>query len=152
MNNSFIALVPKIATSEMVKHYRPISLCNVYYKIIAKILSNRLKLALHKLVSLNQNAFVPPCHIQHNLILVHEIMQTLKQKTGRGGLMAVKVVLEKAYDKVSWEFLLTVMKNFGFNVSPPFLSLFLLMAPHLDSLNLAVDCGKAILCRLSCLC
>lgn len=101
MNHTFIALVPKNQAPEGIKHYRPISLCNVNYKIILKILSFRLKSVLHKLVSSNQNAFVPHRHIQDNLILVHELMLTHKRKTGRGGLMVIKVDLEKAYDKVS---------------------------------------------------
>lgn len=52
------------------------------------------------LVSDNQNAFVPNQYIQDNLITVHVILHTMSRKQGRGGLMAVKVDMEKAYDKV----------------------------------------------------
>lgn len=73
-------------------------------------MSSRLKVVLPKLVSINQNAFVPHRHIQDNLILVHEVMQTLKRKTGRGGLMEVKVDMAKSYDKVNWAFLMEILK------------------------------------------
>lgn len=55
---------------------------------------------LPKLISRSQNAFVPGRQIQENVILGHELMYTLKHKQGRGGLLAVKIDLEKAYDKV----------------------------------------------------
>lgn len=51
MNHSFTALVPKVKTPELVNEYRPISLCNVLYKIIAKILANRLKVMLSEIIS-----------------------------------------------------------------------------------------------------
>lgn len=57
---------------------------------------------------------MPHRQIQDNLIMVHEIMQTLKRKSGRGGLLVVKIDMEKGYDKVSWPFLMAVMKCFDF--------------------------------------
>lgn len=100
LNHSFIALIPKIGSPVNISQYHPISLCNVCYKVISKSLAAQLKEVLPKLISCNQNTFVPNRHIQDNLILVQEIMQTLKCKQGRGGLMAVKMDIEKAYDKV----------------------------------------------------
>lgn len=85
------------------------------YKIISKILAVRLKGVLHRLISHNQNAFVPHRHIQDNLILVNEVMQLLKSKSGWDGLLAVKIDMEKAYDKVDWDFLMSIMRAFGFN-------------------------------------
>ena len=78
-----------------------VKLCNVVYKIISKILAARLKPPLHKLIYPLQAAFVPNRTIQENSILVHEIFHTMKKKQGRGGLMAIKIDMEKAYDKMS---------------------------------------------------
>jgi hypothetical protein len=95
-------------------HFHPISLCNIIYKIISKILANRLKPLLSKFISPFQTAFVPGCHIQDNSILSHEMFHSLKSKRGRGGLMAVNIDMEKAFDKMEWEFLLTIMEKLGF--------------------------------------
>lgn len=62
------------------------------------------------MISHNQNAFVPQRHIQDNLILVPEVMQIFKRKTGRGGLLAVKVDIEKVYDKIDWGFLMEIIR------------------------------------------
>lgn len=114
LNYNFIALIPKLDSQTKISQYRPISLCNVSYKIIFKILANRLKRVLPKLISPTKNAFVPNRHIQDNLILVHEVMQIFKRKMRLGGLLAIKVDMEKAYDKVDWGFLKEIMRVLGF--------------------------------------
>jgi hypothetical protein len=75
-NHSFIALVPKVSGSHTAYQFRPISLCNIVYKIISKILANRLKVHMHKIISHFQSAFVPKRHIQDNTILAHELLHT----------------------------------------------------------------------------
>lgn len=99
-NHTHIVLIPKVNNPEKITQYRLISLYNVAYKVILKILTARLKMVMPKVISCSQNAFVPNRHIQDNIILVHELMLTLKRKSGWEGLMAVKVDMEKAYDKV----------------------------------------------------
>lgn len=70
------------------------------YKIVAKILAGRLRMVLPKIILGHQNAFVPNRQIHESIILVHEVMHTLRRKQGQGGLLAAKIDLEKAYDKV----------------------------------------------------
>lgn len=68
-----------------------------------------------KIISGNQNVFVPNRHIQENIILVHKLMQTLRRKQGSGGLLVTKIDVEKAYDKVDWGFSLEVLRCFRFS-------------------------------------
>ncbi|XP_062165083.1 uncharacterized protein LOC133871673 [Alnus glutinosa] len=114
-NHTFIALILKRLGASAVNHFRPISLCNIIYKIISKLLANRLKPLLSKIISPFQTAFVPSHHIQDNSILSHEMLHSLKNKRGRGGLMAVNIDMEKAFDKMEWGFLMIIMEKLGFH-------------------------------------
>jgi hypothetical protein len=96
-NHTFIALVPKKLGASSVHQFHHISLCNVFYKIISKILANRFKALLHHFISPFQSAFVPSRTIQDNIILVHKLFNSIKSKRGRGGLMAVKIDMEKSF-------------------------------------------------------
>jgi hypothetical protein len=82
-NHSFIALVPKLSGSHIAHQFRPISLCNIVYKIISKILANKLKFLLPKIISPLQSAFVPKRNIQDNTILAHELLHSFKFKRGK---------------------------------------------------------------------
>jgi hypothetical protein len=79
-NHSFITLVPKLSGSHTAHQFKPISLCNIVYKIISKILANRLKVHLHKIIYALQSAFVSKRNIQGNTILAHELLRTFKSK------------------------------------------------------------------------
>ncbi|GLT65285.1 hypothetical protein SLA2020_377240 [Shorea laevis] len=103
-NHSHIALIPKVDNPSRVNHFRPISLTNFTYKIISKILANRLKPLLHSIISPNQSAFLKGRTIHDNSILAHEIFHAMKNKRGRGGLMALKLDMEKAFDRMEWDF------------------------------------------------
>jgi hypothetical protein len=96
-------------------HYRPISLTNFNYKIISKILSSRLKLVLHKIISPTQSAFLKGRSIHDNTILAHEVFHTMKGKKGNGGLMAMKLDMAKAFDSMERNFLLKILQLLGFH-------------------------------------
>ena len=75
------------------------------YKTITKIIANRLKNVLPDLVGPHQTSFVLGRHITENIIIAQEIIHSMRQKTGKRGFMAIKVDLEKAYDRLSWDFI-----------------------------------------------
>ena len=105
INQTFIALIPKTDNPTSINHYRPISLCNTIYKIISKILANRLKPILPKLINPFQGAFVEGRSIQDNTLIAHKIFHAFHKQKGKKGLMALKLDIEKAYDKLNWNLL-----------------------------------------------
>ncbi|GJT23825.1 RNA-directed DNA polymerase, eukaryota, partial [Tanacetum coccineum] len=111
-NSSFISLIPKIPNANMVKDFRPISLIGSVYKIIAKILANRLVMVVGDLVNEIQSAFVADRQILDGPFILNELVQWCKAKKKQ--TMVFKVDFEKAYDSVRWDFLNDVMKKFGF--------------------------------------
>lgn len=114
INHSFIVLITKGNKAAMVSQFRVISLCNVIYKIISKLLANRLKQVLSKLISPWQVAFIPGRKIQENTFLAQEIIHDMKKKRGKKGWMGLKIDMEKAYDRLEWRFLEKVLHGFGF--------------------------------------
>lgn len=101
MNHTFITLILKKKTPEKVTDYRYISLCNVLYKIIAKVLVNRLKLILPHVISSTQSAFVLVRLIIDNVIVAYELMHFFRQKkTRKEGFMSLKLDISKTYDRV----------------------------------------------------
>ncbi|XP_058726136.1 uncharacterized protein LOC131597455 [Vicia villosa] len=98
------------------KDLRPISLCNVVYKLVAKMLANRLKLVLYKCVSEEQLAFVEGRSIIDNALGSTEIIHALKRKTsGNTAHLALKIDISKAYDRVDWGFLRAILLRLGFD-------------------------------------
>ena len=116
INTTFIALIPKILEPKKVSDFRPINLCNVIYKLIAKVLVNRLKKILPFVVSDTQSAFLSGRLITDNILVAFETLHYLKQKTqGKLGFMALKLDMSKAYDIVEWSFLEKAMLHLGFS-------------------------------------
>lgn len=96
------------------EQFKPISLCNVGYKVITKILANRLKLVLDGLISPFQSPFIPGRSISENIVLTQEILYKFSKKTGSGASMAAKLDMAKAYDRVEWDFIKEILRCFGF--------------------------------------
>lgn len=100
INTTHIALIPKIQGLVMLGNYRPISLCNTVYKVLTKIVVAKLRPYLGKLISPLQTAFVPGRKGMDNVIIAQELIHSLSRKKGNTGYMAIKIDLEKAYDKI----------------------------------------------------
>ncbi|GJW48717.1 RNA-directed DNA polymerase, eukaryota [Tanacetum coccineum] len=111
-NSSFIVLIPKTQDPKMVKDFRPISLIGSMYKIIAKILANRLSLVISNLISDVQSAFVSNHQILDGPFILNELISWCKHKNTKA--MIFKVDFEKAFDSVRWDFLDEVLKKIGF--------------------------------------
>nr|GEU82374.1 hypothetical protein [Tanacetum cinerariifolium] len=113
INHTFLSLIPKVTNPTKVMDYRPISCCNVLYKCISKILSNRIIDALKEVISHNQSAFVLGRRISNNILMTQELMHNYHRKSGPPRC-AFKVDIQKAYDTVNWGFLENILFCFGF--------------------------------------
>jgi hypothetical protein len=99
-------LIPKVDNPESLKEFRPISHCNVLYKIISKCFVNSLRPVLGDIVSENQSAFVPGRLITDNALLAFECLHYMEHgTTAQNPYCAYKLDLSKAYDRVDWVFL-----------------------------------------------
>lgn len=113
VNQTLLVLILKVVNPETVKDLRPISLCNVIYKLVTKIIANRIKNFLSDLISPNQCSFIPGRHSSDNVIITQEVIHTMRNMKGKVGFMALKIDLEKAYDRVSWAFLQKTLLDVG---------------------------------------
>lgn len=101
LNHTFIALISKVNKPKKVTEFRPISLCNVIYRIIAKTMANRLKQILNDIISPTQSAFVPGRLIMDNLVIGYECLNKIRQsRSKKRGLVALKTDISKAYDRI----------------------------------------------------
>ena len=112
LNSTFLVLIPKIRGAEDLKDFRPISLIGSIYKLIAKVLANRLKKVMNGLVNLAQNAFVEGRQILDASFIANDVIDSMQKRKERGILC--KLDIEKAYDQINWKFILKVLKKMGF--------------------------------------
>ncbi|GJS77092.1 putative RNA-directed DNA polymerase, eukaryota, reverse transcriptase zinc-binding domain protein [Tanacetum coccineum] len=111
-NPSFVVLILKIIDPISLGDFWPISLLGCYYKIIAKILAERLKKVIDKLIEEVQSAFIKDRFILDGVLLVNEVVDFIKKS--KNSCLIFKVDFEKAYDCVNWEFLYEVTSQMGF--------------------------------------
>ena len=83
LNHTYIVLIPKSAKPRKVTEYRPISLCNVTYRLVAKAITNRLKQILNQIISPVQSAFVPNRLITENVIIGYECLHKIRHSKGK---------------------------------------------------------------------
>jgi len=115
VNSTNIVLIPKVNSPSKPTDYRPISLCNVLYKLISKVLANRLKSILPHIISPEQSAFVSGRLITDNVLVAFETLHTMATRvSGKEGYMALKLDMSKAYDRVEWDFLESMLRKLGF--------------------------------------
>ncbi|PNX62136.1 cysteine-rich receptor-like protein kinase, partial [Trifolium pratense] len=112
LNATFIALIPKVDSPQRLNDFRPISLVGSLYKILAKVLANRLRLVMGSVISASQTAFVKGRQILDGILIANEVVDEARKS--KKELLLFKVDFEKAYDSVDWGYLDAVMGRMGF--------------------------------------
>jgi hypothetical protein len=112
INSTFLVMIPKENNAVSFNDYRPISLCNLIYKLVSKVIANRLKPFLEKGLSAEQLGFLKGRRIQDAIATAHECIHSIKQKNLKALIM--KIDLKKAFDCIDWAFLRLILLAAGF--------------------------------------
>jgi hypothetical protein len=112
LNSAFITLLPKKEEAQQPGEFRPISLVHSFAKLVTKILANRLAPHMDKLVTTNQSAFIKGRFIQDNFMMVQQTARFLHAQ--KQSWILLKLDISKAFDSVSWAFLLEILEHMGF--------------------------------------
>ena len=107
-----LVLIPKIAHLKAITQFCLISLCNTLYKLLSCLLVQQLKPYIAEVINPCQAEFVPGRRTSDNIIIVQEVIRTFKSRRGRDGHVAIKLDLEKAYDRLDWGFLKETLEFF----------------------------------------
>jgi hypothetical protein len=111
LNSTFLVLIPKQKNTLTFSDFRPISLCNLVYKLISKVISSRLKPFLQKSISAEQLGFLKGRRIQDAIATAHEGIHSIKHKNLKA--LVLKLDIRKAFDNVDWEFLKLILYSVG---------------------------------------
>ncbi|KAJ9536655.1 hypothetical protein OSB04_un000128 [Centaurea solstitialis] len=139
VNHTLLCLIPKCPNASRVGDFRPISCCSVIYKCISKIISDRIKPYLNKLVSKSQSAFIPGRRISDNILLAHELVSGYHKSSGPPRC-AFKIDIRKAYDTVDWIYVISLLTGFGFH---PVLIAWIKEMLNTSSFSLAIN-GESV--------
>ncbi|GJZ21486.1 putative RNA-directed DNA polymerase, eukaryota, reverse transcriptase zinc-binding domain protein [Tanacetum coccineum] len=115
-NSSFIALIPKVEDAKLVSDFRPISLIGFQYKIIGKLLANRLSMVIGNCVSFEQSTFIKGRNVLDGPLVLNECMAWYRKR--KKALMVFKVHFEKAFDSLRCDYLDATMASILVNGSP----------------------------------
>ena len=111
-NFTMLTLIPKVENANNMKFFRPISLIICSFKIFSKVLTLRLSKVCSRLVDTNQSAFIKRRYILESVVIAHEVVHSVHSSKQPGVIL--KLDYEKAYDRVSWDFLHEVLESRGF--------------------------------------
>ncbi|RVW66488.1 Transposon TX1 uncharacterized 149 kDa protein [Vitis vinifera] len=111
LNAAFLVLVPKKGGAEDLKDFRLISLVGSLYKLLAKVLANRLKKVMVKVILESQNAFVEGRQILDIVLIANEVMDSMLKNNAGSVLCKLHI---KEYDHVNWKFLISVLRKMTF--------------------------------------
>lgn len=113
INANIQVLIPKVPGAASMGDFRPIALANFQFKIVTKILAERLAIICMRIISPQQRGFVRDRNISKCVIIDSEVINRLNKKQF-GGNIAIKVDIRKTIDTLDWNFLVAVLKQFGF--------------------------------------
>jgi hypothetical protein len=108
----FVTLLPKSKCPQSMSDFQPISLLGCLYKIISKVLANRMKGVLNEIVHEQQSGFVPGRNLFDSVLVANEVVDFVHKTKKKCFLF--KVDYEKAYDSIDWRFLIYMLRKFGF--------------------------------------
>lgn len=116
VNRTVVCLTPKIKQPKRMTDVRPISLGNVIFRILSKIMANRLKSCLSTVISEQQSAFVEGRILTDNALVAFEVNHYIRRKKqGKNGMVGLKLDVSKAYNRLEWNYLEEMLVKFGFN-------------------------------------
>ncbi|OMO49818.1 reverse transcriptase [Corchorus capsularis] len=125
-----MVLIPKGQNPGSVRDLRPITLLNTWYKILSKVIVNRMRPILQRIIGPYQNSFLAGRSTSDNILIAQEVIHTLSNLKGRKGAMVTKIDLQKAYDNVDWRFLEEVLVFYGFPA--PLVQLIMFCVPNTE--------------------
>ncbi|PNX85730.1 ribonuclease H, partial [Trifolium pratense] len=115
LNSNLLIIIPKTPGADRIENFRPIALANFQFKIITKLLADRLAIIASKIIPPQQRGFIPNRSIADCVIVVASEAINVLSKRSFAGNLALKIDIKKAFDTLDWSFLLQVLHQFGFH-------------------------------------
>lgn len=112
--HSNLVLIPKTTAPTKVTEFRPISVCNLLYKVISKIIASKMQPWMDVIISKSQTTFIPGREISKNIIILREIIHSFRKQTRGEPQFVLKADLAKAFDSVKWDLLFYLLPHYGF--------------------------------------